>query len=318
MILIRESTLTNSEVFTGINNELNVKEKAINLIKSAKLITNEDIEAAYITVKQITDSLTKESLRAFDSAKVKLLYNTNPAVAMTQAIPFLTFNTKRGYETYVFVDKYITVTRDGVMKIEPSVLRDLLIGATIANGIKNNYSPLANDQYLAKTLMEIYSKLLLRVINREYSIAPDKALYDTVQYWVNRYFLTRVFELNDTEPNINKLALSYVKYLDETQLVDIKQQYDAQEITTISNLLDLIKQSSSRMSTLGLGTILNNWVNYYYASSMLAVDNIEYLIFMTICLLNGNGSIVNISASDIVKEAKNIKSYREELLKLIR
>jgi hypothetical protein len=49
---------------------------------------------------------------------------------------------------------------------------------------------------------------------------------------------------------------------------------------------------------------------------MLAIDNIEYLIFMMITLINGN-NIISIAASDIVKEAKNIKSFREELLKLI-
>jgi len=49
---------------------------------------------------------------------------------------------------------------------------------------------------------------------------------------------------------------------------------------------------------------------------MLAIDNIEYLIFMIICLLNGN-NIININASDIVKETKGIKDFRGELLKLI-
>lgn len=70
------------------------------------------------------------------------------------------------------------------------------------------------------------------------------------------------------------------------------------------------------MKSLNLGTFLSDWINYYYPQSMLAVDNIEYLVFMIICLLSGN-NIINISAGDIVKEAKSIKQFRGELLKLI-
>ena len=70
------------------------------------------------------------------------------------------------------------------------------------------------------------------------------------------------------------------------------------------------------MRSAHLGTLLNDWINYYYIPSTLAVDNIEYLIFMCITLLAGN-NIINISASDVVKETKNIKSFRGELLKLI-
>jgi hypothetical protein len=70
------------------------------------------------------------------------------------------------------------------------------------------------------------------------------------------------------------------------------------------------------MKSLTLGVFLSDWINYYYAPSMLAIDNIEYLIFMVNALLSGNGSLVNISACDIVKDTKNIKSIRSELLKL--
>lgn len=312
-----ESSLMTSEVFNGIESELQIKDKAVNLIKNAKHISNEDIEAAYITVKQITDSLTREALKAFDNGRIQLIYNNVPSLAMTQAIPFMTFKTKSGYITYVFVDKYITLSREGVMKMEPSVLRDLLTGALVANGIKKNYGALSSNQYLANILMDIYTKFFTRIINREFSIAADKIQYDTIRYWINKFFLTNIFGLTDSEENIESVAMSHVKFLDETQISTMKAQYNNAGISKVSQLLDLLRDNSSRMKSLSLSMFLNDWVNYYYAASMMAVDNIEYLIFMTICLLSGNGSIVNIAASEVVKEAKNIKSYRGELLKLV-
>lgn len=317
IIGITESSLMNSEVFIGLEDALSVKDKAVTLIKTAKHLRNEDIEAAYITVKQITDSLTKEALKAFDSGRVQLIYNSESKLSMTQAVPFMTFKTKSGYITYVFVDKYVTMTRDGVLKMEPSILRDLLITGVIANGIKVNYNNLASNQYLANILMEMYCKFFTRIINREFSIAADKIQYDIIRYWINKFFLKEIFGIIETEENIETIASAHVKFLDETQVAMMKAQYEAAEVTNLTSLLNLLRDNSSRMKSLSLSMFLNDWVNYYYAASMLAVDNIEYLIFMTVCLLSGNGNIVNVSASEVVKEAKNIKSYRGELLKLI-
>lgn len=322
-----ESSLATSEIFNGnpdkgnpgINNadaNMTIQQKAINLIKNAKHLKNEDIEAAYISVKQITDTLTREAMKAFDDERIVLLYNNVPSLSINQALPFITFKTPRGYITYVFVDKYITISREGVMNMQAPVLRDLLTGALIANGLKQNYHILASSQYMQKLLTEVYNKFFTRVLNREFSIAADKVVFDTVQYWINKFFLTRILNSNDTPENIELLAKSHFKFIDEIKYDEIKNQYNSINPEKVSDLLEVIKLATPRMRTLNLGTFLSNWINYYYVPSMLAVDNIEYLIFMMITLLNGN-NIISIAASDIVKEAKNIKSFRGELLKLI-
>lgn len=314
-----ESNLTQSEVFQGINNMGSGKktqEKAVDLIKTAKHLTSEDIEAAYISVRQITDTLTRAAMKAFDDERIILVYNNVPSLSITQALPFLTFRTSNGYVTYVFVDKYIKVSRDGVLSMDPPILRDLLTGALIANGLKRNYSNLSSNQYLQKIMMEMYTKFFTRIINREFSIAADKTVFDIIQYWVNRFFLERVFGAADTPDNINSLAKSHVRYLDEINIQEMKNKYEDKDPQVLSDLLDLLTTASPRMKSLHLGTFLSDWINYYYIPSMLAVDNIEYLIFMCVTLLAGN-NIINISASDVVKEAKNIKSFRGELLKLI-
>lgn len=315
-----ESSLSSSEIFKGINDIAggeNTTQKAINLIKTAKHLTNEDIEAAYISVKQITDTLTREAVKAFDDGRIVLIYNNVPALSVTQALPFITFKTKGGtYITYVFMDKYISMSRDGIMNLQAPILRDLLTGALIANGLKKNYEALSTNQYLQNMMTEIYTKFFTRILNRQFSIAADKITFDSIQYWINKFFLTRVFGANDSPENIEAISNKHFKYIDEMKYEELKQQYSEANPQTISELLALVKTASPRMKALNLGVFLSDWINYYYVPSMLAVDNIEYLIFMTLTILAGN-NIISIAASDIVKEAKNIKSLRGELLKLV-
>lgn len=313
-----ESTLATSEVFNGISkmSGSDPKEKAIKLIKTAKHLTNEDIEGAYIQVKQYSNSLSRAALAAFDDERTVLIYNNVQALSVTQALPFITFKTPRGYITYVFMDKYVTMSRDGIINVQVPILHDLLISALIANKLKSNYDLLSSNQFLQKLLMEIYTKFVCRILNREYSIAAEKVVSETVQYWTNRFFLTRIFGAHDTPENIEIIASKNFKYMDEMKLAEIKAKYDEADPLKISDLLELVKTASPRMKTLSLGTFLSNWINYYYIPSMLAVDNIEYLIFMILALLSGN-NIISIASAEIVKETKNIKTLKEELLKLI-
>lgn len=311
-----ESSLATSEVFKGVNQATHAQEKAINLIKTGKHLTNEDIEAAYISVKQITDTLTRAALKAFDEERIVMVYNSVPKLNVTEALPFATFKTPKGHITYIFASKYVKLGRDNVLRIEPSVLRDLLTGALIANSLKQNYELLASNQYLQKVCMDVYTKLVTRIINKDYSIAADRPTFDVIQYFINKFFLTKIFCASDTPENIDILSSAHYKFIDEIQADEAKNKYTEVDPQTISDLLKLLTTTSTRMKNLNLGTFMSSWINTYYGPVTFAIDNIEYLIFMMLALLSGNNYITNIGASNIVKDAKNIKSFRAELLKL--
>lgn len=317
-----ESTIATSEIFNDMNDVVgnsgaNILQKCLNLVKEAKHLTNEDVEMAYITVKQMSDSLTKEALKAFDSSKVILLYNTDKSKSVTNALPFITLKSRSGFfQTFVFVDKYITLSRDGVMNMSASIFRDLLIGGLISNSLKNNYNQLSSNGYLQKTLMDLYTKFVIRILNRQFAIIPDKVASDTVQYWVNKFFLINIMGANTTSEGIENLSCSHFRAIDEIKKDEITRQYNDTNPTKFSQLLELIKTASSRMRNLNKAIFLNEWISYYSAPSMFAIDTIEYLIFMILTLQSGN-NIISIASSDIVKEQKGIKAFREELLKLI-
>ena len=316
-----ESTLGTSEIFKEINSidgGESTQQKAINLIKTEKHLTVEDIEAAYISVKQVSDSMTRAAIKAFDNKKTILIYNEDVKKSVTKALPFITFKSKtiNAFVTYIFIRPYISITRNGVMNLQPAILRDLLITAAISTGIRTDYNRLANNVYIRNTLMEIYSEFMIRILNREYSIKADKTAFETLTYWIRKFFMIKIFGTNDTLENIEIISTKHIKYLDQIKIEEIKRLYEDNNPTKLSELMELLKEASNRMKNLNLARFYSDWINYYGIPSMLALDNIEYLIFMIITLQSGN-NIISISASDIVKECKGIKGFREELLKLL-
>ena len=318
--LYSESSLGTSEVFKQINNVdggESIQQKAMDLGKTGKHLSVEDIEAAYISVKQVTDSLTRLAIKEFDKQKVILIFNEDPSKSITKTLPFITFKTKSGsHVTYVFMKQYITIGRNGIINLQPAVLRDLLIAAAIANGIRSDYTKLSSNTFIRDTLTMLYTEFMTRIINRQYAIKSDRIAFDSLQYWIRKFFMLRIFGSNDTPDNIERVATKDLKYLEQIQLEEVKRSYDDANPTVFSELLELLKNASSRMKTLNQARFYSDWVNYYGIPSMLAMDNVEYLIFMITSLQAGN-NIISIAASDIVKECKTIKGLREELLKLI-
>jgi len=318
MAIVTESTLATSEVFNGLNemSGSNQIEKAINLIKTAKHLSVDDIEGAYIQIRQYPNSLSRAAVKAFEEGQVALVYNQIKSNSVSVALPFITFQTQGKTVTYVFVDNHVRLTKDGVLNIQYTVLHDLLVGALVANKLKTNYEALLSSQYLQKILMTVYTKFVIRVLNKEYQFAADKTSFDTIQFWVNKFFLLNIFGSKDSPDNIDKLSSDNVKSLDEMKLDDVKRLYNEKDPSSVTGLLELVKTGSARMNSLTLATFLSSWINYYFPISILAIDNVEYLIFMVFTLLRGT-NLVSINAADIATETKNIKLLNEELIKLI-
>jgi hypothetical protein len=319
-----ESKLSNSEVFTTYKNMPTTKEdpvvRANKLIQSAKSLTPQDIETAHVQLKQgYSNTLSKAALKAYETGQTVIKYNADPNLSMIQLIPFMTLRQGNAYKTYIFLDSVPSVYRkgkDGTLTINASALHDLLVGALISNAIKTNYSKLTGSQYLEKTMMMAFSNFYFRIINREYLLGSDKIIYDSLFYAFNRFFLEKVFESSNGVEHINALAGQHFRFLDQIKIDELKASYDAASPQTLSELLKHVKTLSPRMGTLDLKKFINNWVNYFLPPAYLAMDNIEYLIFMVQTLKQGN-NLVSINAGEIVKELKGIRQFEEELLKLI-
>jgi hypothetical protein len=315
---LNESSLSTSEVFKGIN-ELSgddQTQKAINLIKGNKFVTKDEIEGPYIQIKQYPNSLSRAALKAFEDEKIKLIYNDVKQVSVSKALPFITFKMSDGIRTFVFLDNYASRNRDNILTIQATILHDLLIGALISNSLKKNYDLLIESSFLQKLFMELYTKFVCRILNRQSQIAALKVEFDSVQYYTNKFFLLNVFGLHDTPENVDTTASKHFKNIDDIRADELRRNYDAANPTNVTGMLNLVKTVSTRLNSLSLGTFLTDWINYYYPPATLAIDTMEYLIFMVVSLLNGN-NVINITATEIVKEQKNIKVLREELLKLI-
>lgn len=321
--IFTEGKLSDSEILKGLNewNEGsgNQIEKANKIIQTGKKLTVEEIEPAYVQIKQLSHTLTRAALQSFTDGNTILIYTDtkSKAFTMTEALPFIVLKnpTDGSYKSYIFMDKYITKSRDGILKLQSQILRDLLEGSFISLKMKTN-DFIGRSQSLQQLLMKMYTNFVYRILNKEYSIGADRIINDTLKYWINRFALEHIIGSKSTPESKESMAKEHFKFIDEMKYADIKKHYDYASPSFISGLLYLISLCSPRMKGLTLRTFASSWISYYHNEAMLAIDTLDYLIFMIICLQSGN-PLLNTSAGEIVKETKGINIFREELIKLI-
>ena len=316
--ILLESTLKSSIVFNELNemSQESIFQKAVLLIKNIEPIKITDIESAYVQIKGYSSLLARNAIKAFDQGKIVLLYNKNVNQRMTLAVPFFTFKKQDDYVTYIFMDKYMSLSKEGTYSVNTSALHDLLVSALISNAIKKDYNKLSNNSYMEKILNTIYTKFVTRIINREFSIISDKVLFDKVSFWIGKFFLTNIFETPLNETAVTEFLKRDIRYAEELQINEMIANYNEANPKNVRDLIELIKTGSPRLSSLNYASFVSQWVNYFYSSGLLGIDNIEYLIFMVICLLGGN-NIISIAGSEMVKETKGILQFKPELLKLL-
>ena len=189
-----EASLSDSGMFQQLNASSSLVSKIAQAIKNGVALDKSYFETQYLQITKTRISpLADTVLKAFDEGTIVLIYNNVKALSMSQAVPFITFKSKSNnkYITYVFMDNYIKIDRNGLMSLQAPILRDLLIGALIANSLKKNYQQLSSNQYMQKVMTEIYTGFVTRIINREFSIAADKVTFDVVKYWINKFFLIK-------------------------------------------------------------------------------------------------------------------------------
>jgi hypothetical protein len=316
--LFNESKLGESIIFKKFDEADNVLERAKKLIGGdGRILTREDIESQYMSIRQYADSFSKAALSAFDNGTIKLIYAEVPKNApWTQAIPFLSFRQGNKLTTYIFMNEYAGLNRQGKFTIVPATLNILFRSAFAANRIKENNDRVVSNQYFQKVTMEIYGKIIARVFMREYLAGSDRVLMDGLNYLIHRFFLAKVFESVEQPESIEKLATLHFRFIDDLKYSELRALYNNTNPQNFQEFIEMVKPLSPRMDNLTLKIFMDRFLIMYHGPALLAIENYEYLIFMIIALLTG-GNIISIGAHELVAETKNIKSFNSELLKLI-
>lgn len=317
-----ESSLEESFVYKTFNNINNVLDTMVQSVFAGVKVKPEIIQEQLLIIKRSRISpLSDRVIEAYMRGDIEIIINPK-GVKVPTAIPFVVRKVSTGgLIATIFLSSYATVKTDmdGYLEsvdIAPKVLYSLMESAYIAFNHHAYPNKMLRSTVLEKLTMEVYTKMVMRVINRDFSLTIDKDLHDSVMFAVAKFYLTRVWE-NKNEEVVNTHVLSICVNPNLSAIQSMLDMYNSANIKDISDLLKFLSTVSHRLEKLNIRFFMERYISTYNTSAILSLDYLPYVFYVITSTLTGNFLVSQAIISDITKNMKNINSYYTELNRLV-
>ena len=313
------ASLENSYVFNTFNESKKLTDDIVKYIKTATIIDIGMIEEQVNLFKRVKISpLLDNVLNAYNSGDIEILYNK--MVKVPTAIPYIirkaggTASNNKDIKATILIGNFATTSNDQ-LKINPKDLYILMEAAYVALQIYLNPMRVNRSMGLSRLTCSIYTEMFLRILVKEYAISLDQSLYDSVSLVISRFYLEKIWEMNNQDTMFN-IAVSNMKTPDYNNLKMVWENYTSKNITTVVDLLLFIKDMNIRFDKLSIKYVLQRYMVTYHGACILALDYLPYIFFVIINTIQGSFLLNDTILTDIIKKDKNIKLFYPELSKL--
>lgn len=312
---VYEASMEDSFIYKTLNSSSGLIEKIVKYIKTSVALDKTYWEEQYSQIgKGIISPLCGRVLEAYDNGLIELLYSRETKVGT--AIPFIVRKKDNKIVASIFISTFSTIDKSDNLTIPVKQIYALMECAYVALQMQINPMKIQRNVALMKLCSTVYVQMVMRILNKEYSLILDNTLYEKVQYCVARFFIERIWEY----PNKNLVdayASNDLKYIDNIDLDMLKTGYENFGITDINKLIGYIKTLSPRMSELNIRYFIERFVNTYHSSALISLDYLPYVFFVIINILLGSFLISQAALNDLIKNIRGMNKFYIELSKLV-
>lgn len=317
MDIYTESSLADSIIFQTFNQQSTMVNTINNCIKNAEIISASDIEEQIIQIRRTRLSpFTENVLKAFEDREIIILFSK--VIKVPQALPFTVAKIQGKVRAFIFANNYASLNEVGkrFLNIPMKDLYVLMEGAYTA--LRYNQNPIAFTRNLGlmKTCASIYSSMIMRIMNKEYTLSIDQELYNRVQFTVAKFFLTSVWGCTNDDV-ATSYAVSTVLAGNKNDLSLVNEMYKSANINTIEDLIEFMKTMSPRLSTLNMRYFTQCYLNTFKAGAIFSMECLPYFLYVVEAALLGSFLINQPMVLDVLKGVKGTNTFYPELARIL-
>lgn len=310
--LFTEASLNDSDMFLQLNKSSSLTTRIKDILKTGVVLDKSYLEEQYLQItKTRLSPISELVIKAFDDGEIRLIYNNK--VHLTTAMPFITLQMEGKMVACIFIADFSSMNKEGTMlSIEMKKLYTLMEAAYIELKYFTNPALFNRSSRIAKVSASIYAEMGLRILNREFALSLDKDAFDTVNYLLARFCLSKVLPLNSPEV-IHSYAVSCCKAPAQITMQLASDMYERAEITSCEDLVKCIASNFPKMAKLTFRYYFERWISSFGMGTTLAIDSFPYLYYTIINVLLGS-FLVNVTGlSEIVKNTSGITQFYAEI-----
>ena len=319
--VITESSLNDSILFNTFNKNSALSIMVNECFKNGIILNEKHIEEQLIQIKKTKISpLADKVVDAFMNGRIVLLFSRN--VKVSQALPFIVLKMQGQLKAIVFLSNYATLTsnnkvgNDEYLNMPMKDLYVLMEGAYTALSYNTYQIGIVKNMGLMKLSTNIYTQMIMRILNKEYAISMEKEVADRVSFIISRFFLDNVWENPNKDINTN-YAINAILNPNKLDLMLISETYNNADIKNVEHLIAFLKTISNRFNTLNLRYFTQCYLNTFKSSALFSMECLPYFLYtiQTACI--GSFLVNQPIITDICKNIKGMNTFYAELSKSV-
>jgi len=316
--IFTEASMANSFIYGLFNNNGEINKKILTVLQESRVLPESFVDEQMLQIERSRLSpIYDKVIKSFRDGYIRLLFYTSTVKKMTKTIPFVVHRSEKGVVASIFVSSFCNMDKDEKhIDIHMKNLYVLMESAFVALFITNRPYLMKKNTTIMKVCNEIYTSMMMRILNKDYALSIDTNLHDTVSFIISTFFLENIWEM-DNKGIIANYSLQVTTEKDPEKLKDAVALYNAQQPKNIKDLFETLKQVNTRMSPLTVRYFVERYINTYGSSSILSIDYLPYLFFVIINTMLGGFLVTQATLSDIVKNNKDIKKVWAEFSKIM-
>lgn len=284
------------EMFTyrNLNKNDMVNKIILTAMKEGTILNiKEDFDEAFMVInKNFKFPLKHKILEELEKGELVLLMAPK-GVKIPSCLPFFLQKNSAGKIIAVVnvgIYGHKIENRDGSVeyKIDPKKLYTMLEGAYIAKLCFFYKKQIASRNVIIRHGSLVYSHMILRVINKKYSISIDKNKVNKVVYLASKFFMINLLGMSNNEACSN-YAISNCKNANPYILTEVDEIFKDEDYKDISTFLTKLKspEIGLGLDTLTVRMFLETFINMYDAPMLFGLESFPFFMYNIISVTNG-------------------------------
>lgn len=270
-------------IFKHLNRNDRMNKDIMEILTKGDRVTEKNLEEPLMTIKRnYKYPLKNEVLMALQSGQITLLYAPQ-GIKLPTCMPwFLTKNSAGNIIAVVSVDVYASRNEDtGDVNIEPKKLYALMEGAYLGILAVENYQALKVRADIIQNGSNIYANMLLRVLNKKYSLNIDRNRENRILFLASKFFMLNVLGMEPSEKVYN-YAIRNCKSPNELILGDLDDNFPLSAFEDFASFIQELasnSQTSSMLPGLTVRGLLEQIILMYDSTIILGLESFPYFMY---------------------------------------
>lgn len=283
-------SLEKTFIYQHLNNSNGITKAVVSALKKGTMLSKANMEEAFLIInKNFKFPLKYKVLDAIDNGGIRMVFAPHGDRLPTCMPFFLTKGRDNRVVAVVLIDTYGRIDDETKnVAIDPKKLYCLLESAYLAKVYYHHVSEVYKRTTIIKSGSAIYANMFSRVLNKKYALNVDKIKHHKILFLASKFFLINILGLPDNDITANyamKNCLGGNPYI----LQEVNDAVDTEAYENLSTFIEALTLPvlSLGMSDLTVRGYLEQFINMYDASALLALEYFPYFVYNVISVVDG-------------------------------